>query len=93
MMGDNLRVHAGERISFNVQVVGGQGSTVEIIHNGKTERLVADPAVGSYEETKRFEVVVDGGRHWYRVNLRAPDGTLLVLTNPIYLNFPQPGED
>ena len=88
IVGDNLHATEGEQIHFAVQVVGGQGNTVEIVHNGLPERLLADPDVHDPAEIKVFDVTADGGRHWYRINLRAPDGTLLALTNPIYLNFP-----
>jgi len=89
IVGDNLHAAAGAEIRFAVQVVGGQGSTIEIVHNGEVERLLPDPQVHAQDETKRFDLIGDGGRHWYLVNLRGPDGSLLVLTNPIYINFPE----
>jgi hypothetical protein len=35
--------------------------------------------------------VSDGGRHWMRVNVRDAEGRLLVLGNPVYVNFPIEG--
>jgi hypothetical protein len=29
----------------------------------------------------------DGKRHWFRINIRSAEGKLLILGNPIYLNF------
>ncbi|MBI4461545.1 MAG: CehA/McbA family metallohydrolase, partial [Acidobacteria bacterium] len=87
MVGDALQVKAGQPVRFTVQVIGGEGTKLEIVHNGRREDLFADPEVRSADELKKFGVQADGGQHWYRLNLRASDGTLLVLTNPIYLNF------
>ena len=87
MMGDNLRVTAGEQISFSVQVLGAPDALVEIIRDGSPAALLPGPKVRSADDTLRFTVKSEGGRHWYRVNLRAADGRLLVVTNPVFENF------
>jgi hypothetical protein len=87
IIGDNLRVPAGEQISFSVQALGAPNAHVEVILDGNPAALLPETRVKSPDETLRFTVKSDGGRHWYRVNLRAPDGGLLALTNPIYENF------
>jgi hypothetical protein len=38
-------------------------------------------------ETREFDYMSDGKRHWFRVNVRSADGSLLIVANPIYLNF------
>jgi hypothetical protein len=86
--GDALKLASGERAQFTVEVKNGSGDRLEIVSDDKVAQLVTDPTVTGNDGTKRFELTGDGQRHWYRVNLRGPDGTLLVLTNPIYVNFP-----
>ncbi len=87
MVGDNLRIGNGDRLQFQIQVVGGKDDRVELIRDGRP-KTIDNSAVRSLNQTIRFEVAGDGGRHWYRVNLRGSDGALLAITNPIYENFP-----
>ena len=86
--GDALKLASGERVQFTVQVKNGAGSRVEIVGDGKIAQPLKEASVSGGDDTKIFEIASDGQRHWYRVNLRGADGTLLVLTNPIYVNFP-----
>jgi len=76
MMGDNVQASAGQQLRFSVHVTG-EGKP-EIIEDGKPGPAITDGI---------FSVLSDGKRHWYRVNVRASDGKLLALTNPIYVNF------
>jgi hypothetical protein len=87
MIGDNLRTRAGDRLSFAVQIVGARGAKAEIVRDGRPEPFLADTQVKSADQTFQFQVSSDGARHWYRVILRAANGALLALTNPIYENF------
>jgi len=86
--GDALALASGARAQFSVQVVNAAGGRIELIADGNVSQLVTDTAIGGKDETKRFEIAGDGKRHWYRVNIRAADGSLLALSNPIYVNFP-----
>jgi hypothetical protein len=87
MMGDNLKVASGEEIAFAVQVVGAPGGKVEVIRDGRAASLLQDAIIKGDNDTLKFAEKSDGGRHWYRVNVRGADGSLLSLTNPIYENF------
>lgn len=84
-MGDVLKAPAGTKVRFVLAAKNLVGARVEIVHDGVVKTL-GDTVKGA-EETREFEEVSDGGRHWVRVNVRGEDGRLLVLGNPVYLNF------
>ncbi len=71
-MGGTLAARPGERVAFEALVEG--GGAVEAWCDG--EVIAREP---------RFEIAADGRAHWVRVNVRAPDGRLLMIGNPIYL--------
>lgn len=89
MVGDLCKTAAGEEISFAVQVIGVANGKVEVVRDGNVAPLLQDSGIKSADDTLRFTAKSDGGRHWYRVNVRGADGALLALTNPIYENFPE----
>jgi hypothetical protein len=61
------------------------GAHAEVVRDGEVRPL--GDAVTKANEARDFEEVSDGKRHWVRVNVRGSDGGLLVLGNPVYLNF------
>jgi len=87
MMGDSFSVSAGEKVHFTVRMVALQGAYPEIIQDGQSTALIDKSAFNKPDETKMFDYVSDGKRHWFRVNARSADGSLLIVGNPIYLNF------
>jgi hypothetical protein len=84
IIGDNVAAPSGQRVQFAVTVSGESNSKIEVIADG-----AAMPQSGAAAASHEFSIDSDGKRHWYRVNVRAADGHLLALTNPIYLNFAQ----
>lgn len=86
-MGDSLTSPSGQQIRFTVRMLGLEGAHPEIIRDGDLAALVDASPISTKEETRRFDYVSDGKRHWLRVNIRSADGSLLVLGNPIYVNF------
>jgi hypothetical protein len=56
-----------------------------VVRDGEVKAL--GDAAKSAKEVREFEEASDGKRHWVRVNVRGSDGGLLVLGNPVYLNF------
>jgi len=86
-MGDSLTSPLGQQVRFTVRMLGLENAHPEIIRDGDLTTLVDASPTRPTEETRSFDYVSDGKRHWIRVNIRSADGTLLVLGNPIYLNF------
>jgi hypothetical protein len=85
MMGDVLKAPAGTHVKFTLTMVGLAGAHAEVVRDGVATAL-GEAAKGA-REMREFEDVSDGNRHWVRVNVRGEDGGLLVLGNPVYLNF------
>ncbi|MFZ0268867.1 CehA/McbA family metallohydrolase [Caulobacter sp.] len=83
-MGGRLTAGAGEVVTFVVQVAGVTDGRVEVVRDGKVAAVdliaTADP------QARLFKIVSTGRRGWVRVNVRAVDGRLLMIGNPIYLN-------
>jgi hypothetical protein len=86
-MGDSLTSPAGQQVRFTLKVLGLEDAHPEIIRDGDLTTLVDGSPIKTPEETRSFDYVSDGKRHWLRVNIRSAEGALLVLGNPIYLNF------
>jgi hypothetical protein len=85
MMGDALKAPAGTQVKFAMTMVGLVGAHAEVVRDGEVKAL--GDAAKSAKEVREFEEASDGKRHWVRVNVRGSDGGLLVLGNPVYLNF------
>lgn len=79
-MGDNLKAPEGQDVQFTLRMLNLQGAYPEIVHDElKT--------INFGEEMTSFDYHSDGKRHWFRVNVRSTDGRMLILGNPIYVNF------
>jgi hypothetical protein len=79
-MGDNLKASDGETIHFALKMLNLQGAYPEIVHDEPKTLMFGEEMTG-------FDFRSDGKRHWFRVNVRATDGRMLILGNPIYVNF------
>lgn len=85
MMGDTVKAPAGEKVHFVLTLRNLVGAKAEVVRDGVVEPLgdTANEAIA----VREFDEVSDGGRHWVRVNVRGENGRLLILGNPVYLNF------
>jgi hypothetical protein len=86
-MGDSINAPTGQQVHFTVRMIALQGAYSEIIQDGQSTSLIDKSASSKPDETRAFDYVSDGKRHWFRVNARSTDGSLLIVANPIYLNF------
>jgi hypothetical protein len=86
-MGDSIGAPIGQQVHFTVKMIALQGAYPEIIQDGLSTALIDKTLFSKPEETREFDYVSDGGKHWFRVNARSQDGSLLMVGNPIYLNF------
>jgi hypothetical protein len=84
-MGDEMKVSAGVKVHFILTLKNLAGAHAEIVRDGVVEPL--GDAAKEPIELREFDQASDGKRHWVRVNVRGADGRLLVLGNPVYLNF------
>ena len=86
MMGDALAAPAGAAIRFSIHGVRLGADRWSLIEDGHAVAAAAG-AFTADDATAQVTLPSDGGRHWARVEVRSPEGRLLLLGNPIYLNF------
>ena len=86
-MGDSIAAPAGQQVHFTVKMFALQGAYLEMIQDGHSTSLMDKSASSKPDETRGFDYVSDGKRHWFRVNARSANGSLLIVGNSIYLNF------
>ncbi|MEL1263726.1 CehA/McbA family metallohydrolase [Pseudoxanthomonas putridarboris] len=86
-MGENLALPTDAEAEFELRVSGALGARVELIVDGRVEPLLADAKVAMQEQAFSWRWRSDGGRHWLRADVRAGDGRLLLVGNPVYVNF------
>jgi predicted metal-dependent phosphoesterase TrpH len=79
-MGDTIHVSPGTQIKFSVQTVGVPNQKLEPIEDGK-------PLFNTTLENGVFSIRADDHRHWFRINVWSSKGKLLLVGNPIYVNF------
>jgi hypothetical protein len=86
-MGESIVAPAGQQVHFTVKMIALQGAYPEIIQDGSSTSLMDKSVSSTPDETRGFDYVSDGKRHWFRVNARSASGSLLIVGNAIYLNF------
>jgi hypothetical protein len=87
MMGDTLKAPAGTPINLTLTMDHLAGAHAELVRDGEVVPFGDHAPVKVEHESWQLTQTSDGRRHWLRVNVRATDGSLLVLGNPVYLNF------
>jgi hypothetical protein len=85
MMGDVVKAGAGTKVHFVLAMTNVPGAHAEEVMDGVAKPL--GDVVKDASETRQFDETSDGKRHWIAVNVRGQDGHLLILGNPVYLNF------
>ncbi len=91
-MGDVLTAASGDTVKIQIHVVACPLTTVHLLVDGTEPKPSARMAVSGREETLHTGWTSDGGRHWIRAEVRDHAGKLLLLGNPVYINFPAPAD-
>lgn len=92
-MGGDLRSRTGEDESFEAHVAGCAGGTVSLIADGREKaELPGHSIIGDGEQSFTWQLKSDGQRHWFLAEVRSSSGQVLLLGNPVYVNWeaPQP---
>jgi hypothetical protein len=88
-MGQNLSLARDGAVRFSVTLTNGEGTHLEVIDSAGAVTTLS-PLTKATEE-RWFTLKMDHQqRRWIRLNLRAADGRLLMISNPIYINFKSP---
>ena len=86
-MGDTLQASAGTSIEFFAHTVAEAGATLQLLKDGKPFDESKPLTLSAADLMTPFHWKSDGGRHWFRADVRGPDGKLWLLGNPIYVNW------
>jgi hypothetical protein len=87
MMGDGLSAPSGTRVHLAVTLDHLDGAHAELVRDGVVSPFAKGAVAGSAHEILEQDETSDGGRHWLRINVRDAAGKLLLLGNPVYVNF------
>lgn len=87
-MGDVLSAPSASTVAFEMRADNLSGAHIEMIQDGRILQPETDLSIKQAAQALRFDWRSDGRRHWLRVNVRDADDKLLLVGNPIYLNWP-----
>jgi len=87
-MGDRLTAASQAEVEFAVHTKGVEGATRIFLEDGKPFSDSGDAKVKNSDEMIRLRWISDGQRHWFRSDVRGPDGKLWLMGNPVYVNWP-----
>jgi hypothetical protein len=84
-MGDLLDAPAGAQIAFKIEVSGLTEGSVVLLEDGKLLQAMTIPSQA--QPAMHASWASDGHRHWFRADVVGPDQKLLLLGNPVYMNW------
>lgn len=85
--GDALTVPSGVLVQLTAHILGCQRSSAVLVVDGHTDLSLPPLELKENDAKAEFSWISDGKAHWLRVEARAPDSKLQLLSNPIYLNY------
>ena len=85
-MGDMFTAPSGMGIVLVAKVSGVTQGKVVLLEDGKPIEIDAPKIEGQFETT-RASWTSDGHRHWFRADVVGTDQKILLVGNPIYLNW------
>jgi hypothetical protein len=87
-MGEELTAARNKSVSLASHITGASGSTLRWLLDGKELPTLPPQSLSGDSVDKTATWTSDGQRHWLRAEIRTADGTLHLLSNPIFLNWP-----
>ncbi len=86
-MGSNIKAQNGEDLTIEVHAAACQGASLLFFIDGAESAALLPRSINSADETVRAPWRSDGKRHWIRAEIRDSDDHLLLLGNPVYVNW------
>jgi hypothetical protein len=86
-MGDALDAPSGAVVDYSLHVAKVEGGHVRIVEDGAALALPAVAAPLAADATIPFQRTSDGRRHWLRADVYDAGGHLVLVGNPVFLNF------
>ena len=86
-MGGTVTAGSGDSIAFRIHLSACPDATVHLFLDGHETPAIAPLLTKSGDEMLPFAWTSDGGRHWVRIEVRDANGGVMLVSNPIYINF------
>ncbi len=88
-MGGTLVVSGTTPLHVEIRTVGCAGSKVHLLLDGEEPAAPASVPVNNIDTSSKFSLTVGPGRHWLRSEVQESSGKLLLMSSPLYINFPK----
>ncbi|WP_158747997.1 CehA/McbA family metallohydrolase [Acidobacterium sp. S8] len=86
MMGDTLQAPDGSSIRISARVAACSGNQLRFLLDGQPVASF-NSTITQADQTLALTLPADGKQHWLRPDIVTPEGKLVLLGNPIYLNY------
>jgi hypothetical protein len=86
IVGDELEASAGSTIKISAHVVACAGKQLRFLLDGQPADSL-NSKITQPDQTIALTLSADGKQHWLRPDVISPEGKLVLLGNPIYLNY------
>ena len=86
-MGGRLDPSSGQTVSLDLHILACAGATVHLPLDGEDSPLLPAQKITAADQKLHFSWQSDGKRHWLLAEVRDGDGRLLLLGNPLYVNW------
>lgn len=89
VMGGLLSARAGDRIDVEAQIDGCDGDSAQLVEGGQHSSASAEAIHGDHASL-HWTVTGTSARSWFLVEVQDASGQVLLLGNPIYVNWSAP---
>lgn len=86
-MGGDLAVHSGELVDLEAEINGCDGESAELVQEGEQLSGAAEESIHGDRVTLHWSLKAGAGRGWFFVKVHDLSGEVLLLGNPIYVNW------
>ncbi len=86
-MGGALTAAKGETIDIAVHVTASATSSIRLLVDGQETATMPPMTAKSADDTLGAHWISDGAPHWLRAEVRDSQAKLMLLSNPIYINY------
>lgn len=86
MMGDALAAPSGSTIKIFAHIIDCAGYQLRFLLDGQPVAAL-NTTISQPDQAATLTLSADGKKHWLRPDVITPDGKLILLGNPIYLNY------
>jgi hypothetical protein len=87
VMGGDLAARAGEPIDLEAQIDSCDGDTAELVEEGEGSSGAAEQTIHGDRTSLHWTLKAGATRGWFFVKISDSSGEVLVLGNPIYVNW------